>query len=764
MARGRNRGFQKGRFLPTQIGGGTAGSPSCVLWLRADLGITIGTGVSTWADQSGYGNNVTQATGANQPTYNAADASFNGAPTITFASGQNLTKSSGFSVAQPYMAYAAVKYAGAAATSVLVGGTGAGSIPLYWDSTNVWAEQAASIVLSANGTKGPVALCATMNGASSNIYVQSSLSPTGSGTVGVGSLSGLSLGIYLNGSSFPFVGTLAEIIIYTGTHSQAQVAQIFNYFATRYGFVTPVPMTVPGLSLWLRADLGTTIATGVSQWNDQSGNGKNFTQATGATQPTLNASGGPNNQAYLNFNGSQYLTLAATLGVNASPWTMFSVQQSNGSGAECLVLSMGNVNNGYFYGVLPGSVNFMTVGGVATMGDGNVIANVWQDWTWNNNGAVTTMAVNGVPQALTNNTSQTPSVAPVNTVGALGAGSDPWNGNIAEILVYNAALSASQVTVVRNYLSARYGEVADPPLLIPGCQLWLRADRGITYVQGPVTSSGGSQPVVTLTGTPFSSANNIVITMQLPGFTGTATFSWSLNGVTQQTGVLTGSAVVLTGSGITAAFGAGVYTTGNTYSSVVTVSAWADLSGHGNNAAQATASQQPTYSAADANYGGQPSVVFTTASTQGLTSSFAVSQPDTIVIIGTSFTRGAGAGSAFIDTASGSRQLIWLNSSGVFQMYAGSFVGIAGNFLPHMFMAVYNGASSSLYVDNSQTAAASGNAGANNLASAGIAGIIGTDSLNGSIAEMIVYNGALGAAQLAQLSAYVKARYGLATS
>lgn len=38
-------------------------------WFKADAGVTLGTGVSAWADQSGNGNHVSQAIGANQPLY-----------------------------------------------------------------------------------------------------------------------------------------------------------------------------------------------------------------------------------------------------------------------------------------------------------------------------------------------------------------------------------------------------------------------------------------------------------------------------------------------------------------------------------------------------------------------------------------------------------------------------------------------------------------------------------------------------------------------
>lgn len=52
------------------------------------------------------------------------------------------------------------------------------------------------------------------------------------------------------------------------------------------------------LILWFRADLG----AGANQWNDQSSGGFNLTEAT--NPPTLNASGGPNNQAFYSGDGT----------------------------------------------------------------------------------------------------------------------------------------------------------------------------------------------------------------------------------------------------------------------------------------------------------------------------------------------------------------------------------------------------------------------------------------------------------------------------
>jgi hypothetical protein len=53
------------------------------LWLKADTGITLnGSTVAVWADQSGNGLNLAQATGAKQPTYNATG--LNGLPSVSF--------------------------------------------------------------------------------------------------------------------------------------------------------------------------------------------------------------------------------------------------------------------------------------------------------------------------------------------------------------------------------------------------------------------------------------------------------------------------------------------------------------------------------------------------------------------------------------------------------------------------------------------------------------------------------------------------------
>ncbi len=92
-------------------------------------------------------------------------------------------------------------------------------------------------------------------------------------------------------------------------------------------------------ALWLdAADLSTiSVATGASTWRDKSGNQRNFSQATGSTQPTLTPNG-LNGNNVLSFNGSQWLTSDSTV----ATWNF--LHNTNGSSVFA-VWSAGNISN-----------------------------------------------------------------------------------------------------------------------------------------------------------------------------------------------------------------------------------------------------------------------------------------------------------------------------------------------------------------------------------------------------------------------------------
>lgn len=88
----------------------------------------------------------------------------------------------------------------------------------------------------------------------------------------------------------------------TQTRSRSGVA------VTDPAFSQPAaPLTIPNLELWLRSDLGITLASGkVASWVDQSGNsGRDCAQATAGNQPAYTVSNaGFNNKPTLDFDGA----------------------------------------------------------------------------------------------------------------------------------------------------------------------------------------------------------------------------------------------------------------------------------------------------------------------------------------------------------------------------------------------------------------------------------------------------------------------------
>lgn len=217
------------------LGAFGAGPPvsGSLLWLRADKGITLSTGVSQWNDQSSSGNNATQATGSAQPTYNATDVAYNRCPTLSFAqaSTQTLTLASRLP-AQPFTLFVVGQSSSLATQQSFF--SDSNIVTIYWTGT-VWAIYAGASVNSANSTQNsPLAFCGVFNTNTSSLYINSSASPAASGNIslnnpaGTESIGGGSAAGYLNGK-------IAEIIVYSGAMSIANISSTFSYLGSRYG-------------------------------------------------------------------------------------------------------------------------------------------------------------------------------------------------------------------------------------------------------------------------------------------------------------------------------------------------------------------------------------------------------------------------------------------------------------------------------------------------------------------------------------------------
>ena len=202
-----------------------------------------------------------------------------------------------------------------------------------------------------------------------------------------------------------------------------------------------------------------------------------------------------------------------------------------------------------------------------------------------------------------------------------------------------------------------------------------------------------------------------------------------------------------------------------------TVSAWGDSSGSGDthkNLTEGTALLQPVYTASDANFNNNPSLVF--ASGAGLVSTSwtsALTQPWSSFAVA----RCTATGSYLLDTVTGSEVAQIGNSTG-FQFFAGSGSGTnTGGTVVNKtgsYICLYDsaGGGNNQYVSSNTVATqASHAAGTAGIGSLTVGNTQGLGAFAGwNIAEVAIFSGVLTAGQIASLNAYAATKYGVTIS
>lgn len=212
------------------------------------------------------------------------------------------------------------------------------------------------------------------------------------------------------------------------------------------------PDFISGLQVWLSArELSLNNDDPVSSWTDLSGHNNHATQATSANRPLFKTNV-LNTYPVVRFDGSNDV-LTFTNNINVGPSTIFVIgNRISGTNYRAIVVT--------------GKFGMYAQGGVSTnwiiyLG-ADLISGVASDTThrlmtaaissgttaklWTNNANAVTRT-NGV--AYTSNVTS--------TIGASPSGIQQFNGDIAEVLVYDTALSDANVAKVNTFLMARYG-------------------------------------------------------------------------------------------------------------------------------------------------------------------------------------------------------------------------------------------------------------------------------------------------------------------
>ncbi len=227
-----------------------------------------------------------------------------------------------------------------------------------------------------------------------------------------------------------------------------------------------------GSNLWLRADAGvTTNESGlVTAWADQSGQGHDATQSNSSQEAQIIASA-INGHAALAFNGfSDFYSLAGQV-LTSQQFTIFAVANDTGgsssSPSQREILSnwtSGNGTQSVFFGTATGTPGTRSArlsddfGGSSGQGVG-VLANPATPFVFTgiNSASDTVIYQNGNVIADKGSPLATRSLTTNYVIGQQGSlNSEFWAGDIAEILVYNRALSTTERQSVQNYLMNKY--------------------------------------------------------------------------------------------------------------------------------------------------------------------------------------------------------------------------------------------------------------------------------------------------------------------
>ncbi len=323
------------------------------------------------------------------------------------------------------------------------------------------------------------------------------------------------------------------------------------------------PDQIPGLSLWLRADSAVVLnGTSVEQWSDCSGNTNNAVQTTTTSQPEY-ITNSLNGLPALRFNGTtSFLEFPSGFLNNYSNLTLFLVIKpslgsnsgifapSNDAGVGLEVLAMSGVHE-------------LRISGNIKYSSGMFVNNAFtiSDFIYN---ASTT-------NAYENGTALAPATGGAalnyNGVYALGRYAAAYGSyysafDIAEIIIYNQALSNQDRITVEDYLYKKYSTPISlgPDIYIPYgfCDTLLAAGNAYSsylWSTGETTStiqanaSGAYSvmvtdtlftgyisrdtvnvyyPEITMADTIFCLGDSIILTT---GLTGNYTYNWS-NGAT----------------------------------------------------------------------------------------------------------------------------------------------------------------------------------------------------------------------------------------
>ena len=262
-----------------------------VLWVDSEENVTKNGAnkVSVWGDKSGEGNDLLQATGASQPLYSTNGILFDGV--------NDFMKAIPFTLVQPEMVYIVFKQVTWSYTTRVFDGGSTNAMVLSQrpasPDLNIQVGGYSSS-LSLDNTNLPVntfgiARC-LYDGVNSKFIIDDTTPVTGS--VSTLSAGGFSLGAR-GGNSLHSNIEVKEVIIRKVADSATNEDLIYQYLSDKYLPTAEEVLASSDTVLWVDSEENVTkdASNKVSVWGDKSGNGNDLLQATGSAQPLYSTNG-----------------------------------------------------------------------------------------------------------------------------------------------------------------------------------------------------------------------------------------------------------------------------------------------------------------------------------------------------------------------------------------------------------------------------------------------------------------------------------------
>jgi hypothetical protein len=226
-------------------------------------------------------------------------------------------------------------------------------------------------------------------------------------------------------------------------------------------FTPAPPSSISGCKLYLNGDLGVTVATGVSNWADQSGNGNDVSQGTGANQPAQVTNWRNGKNAIQGASGKSLLRTTFASGTISQPITFLCVGSwsnsaltffADGSGAGNRI-GVG-VTGGGLWSMTHSSLSFGV--GSSQSADTPFVSTSTFDSPESSSCSAVVYPNGSAVQSGTFDPDGAENSLTGITVGASYIPSNNWDGKIATLSIFARVLNGSELAMVSTWAKAYY--------------------------------------------------------------------------------------------------------------------------------------------------------------------------------------------------------------------------------------------------------------------------------------------------------------------